>query len=162
EYIDLIASGDTGTAYGMLSPEALVYFPDQASFEENGVAELQQDLANTAEPPQVALRTAYEETHNSAQVVSIWGQTTGGEPYGHAFAIRKLDGASWVVDQDITPSTGQPRLNWLNPGIQEDADPWVVNPDMPITFALLKSSGPNTAVTASINDQEVSAQQLTE
>lgn len=162
QYVDLVASGDAAGAYGMLSPEAMVYFPDQTVFEENGIAKLSADLADASGEPQMAIRSAYEETHDSAQVVSLWGEDSEGEPWAQAFAIRTLDGASWVVDQEITPSTGENRLNWLNPGAQEDVAEWVVNPDMPISFALLKHSGPNVAVTASINDGEVGSQQLTE
>lgn len=162
EYVDLVAAGDAATAYGMLSPESMVYFPDQEVFESNGIAGLQEDLSNTSGEPQMALRSAYQETHDSAQVVSLWGEDDDGEPWAHAFAIRKLDGASWVVDQDITPSTGANRLNWLNPGIQEGVPEWQVNPDQPITFALLKEGGPNVAVTASINDGDEVSQQLTE
>lgn len=162
QYVDLVASGDTAGAYGMLSPEAMVYFPDQTVFEENGIAELSADLADASGEPQMAIRSAYEETHDSAQVVSLWGEDTDGEPWAQTFAIRKLDGASWVVDQEITPSTGQNRLNWLNPGIQEGVEEWTVNPDQPITFALLKNAGPNVAVTASINDGDEVSQELTE
>ncbi|WP_114907980.1 hypothetical protein [Ornithinimicrobium murale] len=162
QYVDLVASGDTAAAYGMLSPEAMVYYPDQQVFEENDIAELSEDLAEASGEPQLAIRSAYEETHDSAQVVSLWGEDADGEPWAHAFAIRKLDGASWVIDQEITPSTGQNRLNWLNPGIQEGMQEWEVNPEAPITFALLKHSGPNVAVTASINDGDVGSQQLTE
>ncbi|WP_256839521.1 hypothetical protein [Ornithinimicrobium faecis] len=153
EYIDLVASGDAAGAYGMLSPEAMVYYPDQTVFEENGIADFSEDLANAGDEPSFHIRPAYEETHDSAQVVSLLGfDEASGEPWAHTFAIRKLDGASWVVDQEITPSTGQNRLNWLNPGIQEGVSEWQVNPDQPMSFALLKNGGPNTAVTASIND----------
>lgn len=162
EYVDHVASGDLEAAYSLLSPEALVYYPDVETFEQHGVANLAADLADASGEPQIAVRSAYEETHDSAQVVSLWGETTDGEPFAHSFAIRNLDGVSWVIDQDITPSTGQSRLNWLNPGIQEGVDEWVVNPDNPIMFALLKHSGPNVAVTASINDGSEVSQELTE
>lgn len=162
QYIDLVASGDAAGAYGMLSPEAMVYYPDQTVFEENGIAGLSEDLANASGEPQMAIRSAYEETHDSAQVVSLWGENADGEPWAQSFAIRKLDGASWVVDQEITPSTGQNRLNWLNPGIQEGVEEWTVNPDQPMMFALLKNGGPNVAVTASVNDGDEVSQQLNE
>ncbi|WP_165700153.1 hypothetical protein [Ornithinimicrobium ciconiae] len=162
QYVDAVASGDTEAAYGMLSPEALVYYPDVSVFEDNGIGELSADLADASGEPQWAIRSAYEETHDSAQVVSLWGEGGDGEPFAHSFAVRKLDGMSWVVDQDIAPSTGEPRLNWLNPGIQEGVEWWEVNPDSPISFALLKSSGPNVAVTASIDDGDEVSQQLTE
>lgn len=161
QYVDLVAAGDTAGAYGMLSPEAMTYYPDETVFEENGIAGLAEDLANANGEPQMAIRPAYEETHNSAQVVTLWGATTEDEPWAQSFAIRKLDGASWVVDQEITPSTGDSRLNWLNPGIQEGVEEWMINPDQPLSFALLKQGGPNTAVTASINDGDGS-QELTE
>jgi len=162
EYVGLVTSGDVDGAYGMLSPESIAYFPDVETFEENGVADLAEDLTDAAGEPEWAIRSAYEETHNGARVVSVWGEGGDGEPFAHSFAIRQLDGASWVVDQGITPATGGNRLNWLNPGIQEGVDPWVVNPDAPITFALLKDSGPNVAVTASIDDGSEVSQQLTE
>ncbi|MCK0112389.1 hypothetical protein MWU75_09595 [Ornithinimicrobium sp. F0845] len=162
QYVELVTSGDMDAAYGMLSPEAIAYFPDVETFEENGVAELAADLADASGEPQWAVRSAYEETHDGARVVSIWGEGGDGDPFAHAFAVRQLDGLSWVVDQGITPATGETRLNWLNPGIQEGVDPWVVNPDAPITFALLKDSGPNVAVTASIDDGDEVSQQLTE
>ncbi|WP_109472086.1 hypothetical protein [Ornithinimicrobium cavernae] len=162
QYVELVTSGDTEQAYAMLSPEAMAYFPDVSVFEENGVEDLAEDLSDASGEPQWAIRSAYPETHNSAQVVSLWGEDSDGEPFAHTFAIRKLDGASWVVDQDITPSTGDNRLNWLNPGIQEDVEEWVVNPDAPIMFALLKAHGPNVAVTASIDDGSEVSQQLTE
>jgi hypothetical protein len=162
EYVELVTSGATEQAYGMLSPEAMAYFPDVTAFAESGVGELSEDLADASGEPQWAIRSAYEETHDSAQVVSIWGEGEDGEPFAHAFAVRKLDGVSWVVDQEITPATGDPRLNWLNPGIQEGVEWWEVNPDSPISFALLKSHGPNVAVTASIDDGSEVSQQLTE
>lgn len=162
QYVELVTSGDVEGAFGMLSPESMAYFPDVPTFERNGIADLAADLSGSSGEPQWAIRSAYEETHDSAQVVSIWGEGSDGEPFAHSFAIRQLDGVSWVVDQDITPSTGANRLNWLNPGIQEGVDPWVVNPDAPITFALLKEAGPNVAVTASIDDGSEVSQQLTE
>lgn len=162
QYVELVTSGDVEGAYGMLSPEAIAYFPDVETFEENGIADLSADLADAAGEPQWAVRSAYEETHDGARVVSIWGEGGDGEPFAHSFAVRNLDGMSWVIDQGITPSTGNPRLNWLNPGIQEGVDPWVVNPDAPITFALLKDAGPNVAVTASIDDGDEVSQRLTE
>lgn len=161
QYVDLVAAGDTTGAYGMLSPEAMAYYPDETVFEQNGIAGLAEDLANANGEPEMAIRPAYEETHDSAQVVTLWGATTDDEPWAQSFAIRKLDGASWVIDQEITPSTGDNRLNWLNPGIQEGVEEWMINPDQPMSFALLKNGGPNTAVTASINDGDGS-QELTE
>lgn len=162
EYVEAVGSGDFESAYGMLSPESMAYFPDQETFESNGVDGLAKDLDHSYGEPQWAIRSAYEEATDSAQVVSIWGETEDGQPYAHAFAIRPLDGSSWVVDQDIIPATGANRLNWLNPGAQEDVDPRVVNPDMPISFALLKEFGDNVAVTASINDGDETSQQLNE
>lgn len=162
DYADLVVDGALDEAYAMLSPEAMAYFPDVSVFEDNGVAALADDLGGASGEPQWAIRSAYEETHDSAQVVSVWGEGDDGEPFAHSWAVRKLDGMSWVIDQDITPSTGGPRLNWLNPGIQEGVQWWEVNPDSPISFALLKSSGPNVAVTASIDDGSEVSQQLTE
>lgn len=161
-YAELVTDGAMDEAYAMLSPEAMAYFPDVSVFEENGVAGLAEDLSGASGEPQWAIRSAYEETHDSAQVVSVWGEGDDGEPFAHSWAVRRLDGMSWVIDQDITPSTGEPRLNWLNPGIQEGVEWWEVNPDSPISFALLKSSGPNVAVTASIDDGDEVSQQLTE
>ncbi|USQ75590.1 hypothetical protein [Ornithinimicrobium cryptoxanthini] len=161
-YAELLIDGAMDEAYAMLSPESMAYFPDVSVFEENGVAGLAEDLGGASGEPQWAIRSAYEETHDSAQVVSVWGEGGDGEPFAHSWAVRKLDGMSWVIDQDITSSAGEPRLNWLNPGIQEGVEWWVVNPDSPISFALLKSSGPNVAVTASIDDGDEVSQQLTE
>lgn len=162
DYVGAVTEGDTQRAYEMLSPEAMAYYPELSVFEENGIADLSADLAEASGELQWAIRPAYEETQDSAQVVSIWGEGGAGEPFAHAFAVRELDGMSWVVDQDVTPSAGDPRLNWLNPGIAEGVDPWVVNPDQPIQFALLKDAGPNVAVTASIDDGSEVSQQLRE
>src|SRR5690606_16736370 len=85
EYVELVASGDTEQAYAMLSPEAMAYFPDASAFEENGVAQLSADLAEASGEPEWAIRSAYEETHDSAQVVSIWGEGGDGEPFAHSF-----------------------------------------------------------------------------
>lgn len=153
-YVESVEAGDYEGAYEMLSPEALVYFPDVSVFEENGVPDLADDLAGAPNEPQWAIRPAYEETHDSAQVVSLWGADGDNEPFAYAFAVRKLDGATWVIDQEITPSTGQDRLNWINPGSQEGLEEWMINPENPMLFALLKDSGPHTAVTASINESE--------
>lgn len=162
EYAGLVTSGDIEGAYGMLSPESLVYYPDSEVFESNGVPGLAEDLSSASGEPQWAIRPAYEETHDSAQVVSVWGEDEVGGPFAYAWAVRKLDGSSWVIDQEITPSTGGPRLNWLNPGNPEFGEPWAVNPDSPIMFALLKKGGPNAAVTASIDDGQLGSQELVE
>lgn len=160
-YLVFVASDNIEEAYALLSPESMAYYPDQETFEQHGIAGLAEDLDNSTEEPQISIRPAYEETHDSAQVVTVWGATEDDKPWAQSFAIRKLDGASWVIDQEITPSTGANRLNWLNPGIQEGVEEWMINPDQPLSFALLKKGGPNTAVTASINDGDGS-QELTE
>lgn len=161
-YAELIVDGALDDAYAMLSPESMAYFPDVSVFEENGVAGLAEDLGAASGEPQWAIRAAYEETHDSAQVVSVWGEDGAGAPFAHSWAVRKLDGMSWVIDQDDSPTTGSPRLNWLNPGISEGLEWWQVNSESPISFALLKSSGPNAAVTASIDAGDETSQQLTE
>lgn len=159
-YVGLVEDGDYEGAYQMLSPEALNYYPDVSVFEETGVPNLADELADAAGEPQWAIRSAYEETHDSAQVVSLWGEGSDGEPFAFAFAVRKLDGMSWVIDQEVDPSVADDWANWLNPGTQQGLDPWVVNPEQPITFALLKERGPVTAVTASIDDGDEVSQVL--
>lgn len=160
QYVSLVEEGDYEGAYEQLSPEALEYYPDVETFEAEGVPNLADELADAEGEPQWAIRSAYEETHDSAQVVSLWGEGSDGEPFAFAFAVRKLDGQSWVIDQEVDESVAEDWANWLNPGTQQGVDPWVVNPDNPIMFALLKDRGPVTAVTASIDDGDEVSQEL--
>lgn len=152
-YLGLLAHGMPEEAFALLSPESHSYFRDAPTLSAD--RELQQVVERMGVSETTwAARPAYEETHASEMVVTVWGQTQDGAPFAYAWGVRTLDDGEWVIDQDlIGPYTGEGRISWLNPGVSVPEQPHLVNPESPLMFALLKERDvTNVAVTASVDD----------
>lgn len=155
EYTDLLLAGDAEGAYGMLSAESEAYFVEASELIESaGMPEMIEDLSSS-ENLQWTSRPAYEETYNSAQAVTAWGNDADGEPFAYAWAARTTDDGEWVVDQDrFEVSTGANRVAWLNPGAGED--PTLINADEAPLFGLTTVEGiENVAVNATVDGGDV-------